>query len=310
MPIFLLILALLLSPFEPVWGVTETSPSTVSTSIPDDLNLLIGKRVVVGRMPLCTPGTYAVDFAHAGQSASVINFNANRAMSGLGANMATLQPSVRAMMDDARKGGKLEFQFTDGARLDTCGDLLFSQLVQGMSLADGQVIALPSAASTATVANQPASGQAAPGTSFLAQSCPVTIIKVKSGSGLGHALVEALTTSQLERQLDSTMNGGQSKTYLDLVARNASDRNVSAFEFTAVYLNAMGDVSGSYTFISQNTKYLKPGEQYKGYSMNRNEFMQNGTGQIKIFINRVRFSDKSFWQDNGSQSCSSETRLK
>jgi hypothetical protein len=49
--------------------------AVATSKIPDDLRLLAGKHVIVGRLPLCVPNSYATNMAYTGKSATVISFN-------------------------------------------------------------------------------------------------------------------------------------------------------------------------------------------------------------------------------------------
>lgn len=60
------------------------------------------------------------------------------------------------------------------------------------------------------------------------------ITKVSSGVSVGHALLDALTTSELQRRVDQIIHDGQSKHYVDVQVRNAGEKPVVAFEFSAV----------------------------------------------------------------------------
>ena len=114
-------------------------------AIPDDLHLLVGKRGVVGRMALCAPNTYTANLAYAGSAATFLGFTEPKAAGLMRSSMGRLPHNIRLQMEDAAKGGLLQVQFEDGTKLDTCGDLLWSQLATDLELAAGETIALPSA---------------------------------------------------------------------------------------------------------------------------------------------------------------------
>jgi hypothetical protein len=62
---------------------------------------LIGKEVNVQRMPLCQPGTYTADLAHAGKRATVISVKPNNMMPSLSSKvMSGLPPETRTMIED------------------------------------------------------------------------------------------------------------------------------------------------------------------------------------------------------------------
>ena len=83
---------------------------------------LIGKRFNVRRLPLCQPGTYKGDFAHAGQQATVVSAKPNTMMPALSA-MSAITPELRAMIEDQQKAATLLLQFEDGTKLDTCAPI-------------------------------------------------------------------------------------------------------------------------------------------------------------------------------------------
>jgi hypothetical protein len=95
-----------------------------------------------------------------------------------------------------------------------------------MQLAPGETIASPAT---------PRDTLAAAGPAARPQQCPLTVMSLSSGLSFGHALVDALTTSEFERQIDSAQNGGADKTYLDVRLRNDSQKAIKTFEYSAVY---------------------------------------------------------------------------
>lgn len=285
----------------------------------DDLNLLVGKQVVVGRMPLCTPKTFTANLNYSGKTATVVSVKPNT-MRKLPSNMLNrMTPDMRAMMEDAQNGATLLLQFEDGTTLDTCAAIGPKKLAENLELAPGQTItpvatAQPVTASAAgfpPAASNPVASAPQTAATSAPQECPVIVTKVTSGDGgFGHAMADGLTTSEFQRQLDQTTHGGHSKHYLDMRMRNNSQKPVAAIESVVVYANKMGDETLRDTLISQNTKPIKPGEEHKSYSMDRAERTQNGAGLVTLYISCVRFEDNTFWQDNGSRSCSLTNQAK
>jgi hypothetical protein len=92
--------------------------------------------------------------------------------------------------------------------------------------------------------------------------------------------------------------------------RNGSDKPIRAIEAFAVYANSMGDEGERTSVLTQNNKAIKPGEEYRCYAVDTSVRSANGIGDVRVFITRVRFEDNTFWQDNGSQSCSLTTMIK
>lgn len=278
---------------------------TSDKTIPQNLHLLVGKRVVVGRMILCVPNTYSPNLSYAGKTATVMAFKENTTLTTLPPSVLNrLSQNIRANLEDIEKGGILSFQFQDGTSLDTCSNQGVSALTPNLELAAGETITYPEAQ---TNTNETIS-RPIPSISSVTQQCPIDVIGVSSGVSVLHFLLDTLTTSEFQQQLDETLHDGHQKHYLDMRMRNDSDKLVAAFEMTAVYANKMGDESGSSTFVSQNSGPLKPGSEYTASAMDRSEWTQNGSGEVKLFISRVRFTDNTYWQDDGSHSCARSTR--
>jgi len=278
----------------PVIMPTAQGPTDSAPGIPNDLSLLTGKKVIVGRIPLCVPNTYSANMTYGGKLATVVSFAPNAMLARNAANLSRLPPNMRTTMNDARQGGRLTFRFEDGTILDTCGDLMLSQLAPNMQLAPGETIALP---------EMPSGALAAAGPATPPQQCPLTVMGLSSGLSFGHALVDALTNSELQRRFDSAQDGGAGKNYLDVRLRNDGQKSIKGFEYTAVYRNNMGDETTSPTYLSQNTQSIKPGASFKAYTMDSFERSQNGVGDVKVYISRIHFDDDTMWEDNGSHSC-------
>ena len=291
--------------------------------IPSDLQLLMGKQVVIGRIQLCVPKTFTRTLAYSGKTATVVAVTPNPNKPIPPSALATMAPDMREMMEDSQKGATLLFQFEDGTKFDTCAPVGPKMLSQRIDLAPGQNImpltpqtvatnvaagstvpvssALPTMQSTTAVATAPASPQ----------ECPVMITKLTSGDGgIGHAFADAMTTSEFQRQLDETSHGGHAKHYLDIRERNNSAKPIAAVEEIIVYFNKMGDETLRDKVVSQNKKSIAPGAERKSFVMDRTQATANGAGTVTMYINRVRFEDDSVWQDNGSHSCSFSNKAK
>jgi hypothetical protein len=119
-----------------------------------------------------------------------------------------------------------------------------------------------------------------------------------------------MTTSEFQRQLDTTLNNGNSKHYLDMRMKNVSKSNVRAVESRVIYANVMGDVQSRDTLVTQNTKQIKPGQEFRSNFMDRTLQSANGRGDVTIYINRIRFEDGTMWVDNGSHSCKLTSAIK
>jgi hypothetical protein len=275
-----------------------------STLAIQDSAQLVGKQIIVHRLPLCEPGTFTVDRVHAGKQATVVSAKPTKYPPMSQAVLNRLTPEMRSMLEDQRKAATLVLQFEDGMKLDTCAPIGPKKLAENLELAPGQTldpvaIGNPSSSLAVSSANAPP------------QECPVAVTKVTSSDGgFGHGLADALTTSEFERQLDKTTHGGKEKHYLDMRMQNNSSKPIRAIESVVVYANVMGDESLRDTLLSQNKNPIKPGDEHKSYFMDRSLQSANGRGDVTVYVSRVRFEDNTFWQDNGSHSCSLTSKIK
>ncbi len=277
----------------------------------NEVTQLVGKKVTVGRLPLCQPSTYNVDLSHSGKQATVVSAKPSKFPAVSEKMLNRMPPETRALIEEQRKGATLLLEFEDGTKLDTCAPIGPKQAADNIELLPGQKIestVLPEQApSTAASSLAPAVATSV----SIPQDCPVEVTKVKSSDGgFGHALADAMTTSEFERQLDTTTHGGKGKHYLDMRMRNVGTKNIRAVESTVIYSNAMGDETSRDTLVTQNNKPIKPGQELKSYFMDRSVQSSNGRGDVVIYIQRVRFEDNTYWQDNGSHSCKLTSEIK
>ena len=103
-----------------------------------DLNLLVGKQVMVQRTPLCQPGTYTAVLSYAGKQAEVVSIKPSKIAPISQGTMDRLPPQARAMIDDSRKAATILLRFEDGTQLDTCAPIGPSRLSGYLELAPGQ----------------------------------------------------------------------------------------------------------------------------------------------------------------------------
>jgi hypothetical protein len=119
-----------------------------------DLNQLVGKRVVVQRTPLCEPGTYNVVIAYAGKQATVLFVKPSKAIPALSPSvLAKMKPEARALVEDQQKAATILVQFEDGKKLDTCAPVGPSRLSQYFELAEGETLAAPAQPSGPSVSS-------------------------------------------------------------------------------------------------------------------------------------------------------------
>ena len=101
---------------------------------------LVGKKINVGRLPLCEPRTYTVDFQHAGMEATVLSANASSTRVLPKSVLDKVSPAMRDIMLDQQKAALLLLQFGDGAKRDTCAAIGPKKLAEYIELAPGETL--------------------------------------------------------------------------------------------------------------------------------------------------------------------------
>src|ERR1700689_5254670 len=105
-----------------------------------DLNLLVGKKVLVQRSPLCQPGTYTAVLSYSGKQARVVSMKPSSVAPLSQRVMDRLTPQARALMEDAQKAATILIQFEDGTQLDTCAPIGPTRLSMYFELAPGETL--------------------------------------------------------------------------------------------------------------------------------------------------------------------------
>ena len=270
-----------------------------------DLKTLVGKKAVAQRMPFYEPGTYrAISKAYAGQTVTIIDVKPSAMYPGMPTltvgQMASLLPELRQSFENVRNAATVVVLFADGTKADTGAMPIMP------STLSSYLEVIPDQTATAASAINPTLAVPLP-----KQECPVVVTKATStNGGFGHALADAMTKSEFERAVEKAQNGGHDPHYLDVRMRNGSNKSVRAIEAFAVYANAMGDEGEQVTLLTQNDKAIKPGGEYKSYAVDTQTRSSNGIGDVTVYVSRVRYEDNTFWQDNGSHSCSLTTKVK
>jgi len=139
------------------FGQARAQEQTIQT-----LDMLIGKRVIVQRIPLCSPGTFTIVLTYAGKQATVVSLKPSR-ITPLSQNiMNKLPPETRAMFEDQQKGATMLVKFEDGTTLDSCGPVTPRSLADHFELVPGQTLepAAPVAAPVAAPDAAPPVAQA------------------------------------------------------------------------------------------------------------------------------------------------------
>jgi len=101
---------------------------------------LVGKKIDVGRLPLCEPGTYKGDLAHAGMKATVLSAKPSKIPSISQSVLDRMSADLREMMVDQQRAATLLLQFEDGAKRDTCAAVGPKKLAEYIELAPGEAL--------------------------------------------------------------------------------------------------------------------------------------------------------------------------
>jgi hypothetical protein len=115
-----------------------------STSV-SDLKSLVGRTVIVQRMPMFQPGTFnRIPESYAGQKATITAFKplAMPKIALSASALSRLTPEQRASIEDAKNSGTLTVQFADGTKADT-GTILPSMLSNYLEIVGSRPIQLP-----------------------------------------------------------------------------------------------------------------------------------------------------------------------
>jgi hypothetical protein len=271
------------------------------------MKTLVGKKAVVQRMPFYQPGTYQpIPNTYAGQTVTIIDVKPSAMYATMpkltARQMASLPPQSRENIENVRNASTLVVQFADGTKADTGAlPVMPSTLPSYLEVIEDQTATVVPVINSSPI----------PAVPLPKQECPVVVTKATStDGGFGHGLADAMTKSEFERAVEKANNGGHDPHYLDVRMRNGSDKPVRAIEAFAVYANAMGDEGERTSLLTQNDKAIKPGGEYKCYSVDTSARSSNGKGDVTVYVSRVRYEDNTFWQDNGSHSCSLTTRVR
>jgi hypothetical protein len=117
-----------------------------------NLNGLVGKQVIVQRIPLCQPGTYTTVLTYAGKQAKVISLKPFHIAHLSAQAMSRMTPEARAMIEDAQKSATILVEFEDGTKLESCAPVGPKNLADYFELATGQTLEpAPQAVSAAPV---------------------------------------------------------------------------------------------------------------------------------------------------------------
>jgi hypothetical protein len=119
-------------------GVAVTS--TAFGQQVQDVNQLVGKKVIIQRMPLCEPGTYNTVLAYAGKQGTVLSAKPSNMIHLSESVMSRMKPEARAMMEDQQKAATLLVQFDDGKKLDTCAAIGPARISSYFELVEGETL--------------------------------------------------------------------------------------------------------------------------------------------------------------------------
>jgi hypothetical protein len=105
-----------------------------------DAAQLLGKKIIVNRLPLCEPGTYKPDLMHAGMQATVVSAKPSKIPVLSKSVLDKLSPDMRDLMVDQQRAALLLLQFEDGTSRDTCAAIGPKKLAEYIELAPGQTL--------------------------------------------------------------------------------------------------------------------------------------------------------------------------
>ncbi len=277
-----------------------------------DMKAMVGKKAIAQRMPFYQPGTYIpISNAYAGQTVTIIDVKPSAMFASMpkltAKQMASLPPEQRENIENVRNACTVVVQFSDGTKADTGAmPVMPTTLASYLEVIQDQPTGIASSASNTTPIQ--ASSALVVTTN---KDCPVVVTKATStNGGFGHALADAMTKSEFERAVEKAGAGGNDPHYLDVRMRNGSAKAIRAIEAFVIYADAMGDPGPQTTLLTQNDKNIKPGGEYRGYSVDTSQRSTNGIGDVTVFVSRIRYEDNTFWQDDGSHSCALTTRIK
>jgi hypothetical protein len=80
----------------------------------------VGKEIKFNRLPLCEPGKYKGDLAHAGMEATVVSAKPSNIPAIPKVALDGMSPAGRDLILDQQKAALLLLRFDDGITLDTC----------------------------------------------------------------------------------------------------------------------------------------------------------------------------------------------
>jgi hypothetical protein len=150
-----------------------------------DFSVLVGKQVIVQRIPLCQPGTYNTVLTYSGKQATVVSLKPFKLPYPISqAVLNKMTPAARAMIEDQMKAATLLLQFDDGTKLDTCAPIGPSKFSDSFELAPGQTLPpSPSVATAPTPVSTP-NAAATPTPSVAATASPVATANQPQAAGM------------------------------------------------------------------------------------------------------------------------------
>src|SRR6266436_5657065 len=117
-----------------------------------DLKTLVGKQVIVQRIPLCKPGSYTTVLTYNGKVAKIISLKPFHITRLPEQTLSKMTPEARAMIEDAQKSATILLEFEDGTRLESCAPVGPKNLCDYFELVPGQTLEpAPQAASTTPI---------------------------------------------------------------------------------------------------------------------------------------------------------------
>jgi hypothetical protein len=307
-----------------------------------DLNVLIGKQVIVQRTILCPPATLKWTLDYAGKTATVISLKPGPQTFAV-RHPEKLPPQIRALWEDQQRAAIILVQFEDGTRLDSCTAISPAKLSDHFELVQGhtlEVAKAPTPTPNAILTPTPVPTLAlAPATSTLSVAAAAQQVSVSPTLDLNMLVGKRVIVQQVGLCQPGTLAvsldyAGKQATVVSLkpvdglpmakilvqfddgaqldscMPLTVSSRSLY-FELvprptTATSLPP-GTLTPSITAAPVSSTQECPVTVVKATSTNggfRHAFA------VTVYVSRVRFEDNTFWKDNGSRSCALTSKIK
>ena len=121
-------------------------------------------------------------------------------------------------------------------------------------------------------------------------------------AALAFVLTGVSAFSQSECPIEITDADGSIANIVVAVFRNNSNKQVQAVKFTAQFFNAVDEPSGMEALTINPMKPFKPGMSLDVLGKVA-LFSRDPHSRFVLWIDRIKFTDETYWNDNGSHQC-------